>query len=1008
MSERILKALMQLFAIIAKVDDADENSEPNDGSDNIKSTKGHAVIRTFLRSEINPEQIEEYLAIFDTNLKNLRGSNSKKTGDNKRNAVNSVKVLRICSEINEELTQRQKFIVLVRTLELILEDNNASESELEFVRTVAETFNIKPKEHRLIHHLLLDQIDIENPLDDVLILTGKNADDSQKIHVHSLNHPIIVIHISSLNLLFFKYLGDDGLFLNGQILRPKKVYLFNQGASIKTNRSQPIYQSDLLNRFVLDTTAEQFTFEVNNLTYSFNQNKIGLHPFSFSTESGKLFGIMGGSGTGKSTLISLLNGSLAPTNGSVKINGYDIHTSKKDVEGLIGHVSQDDLLIEELSVFQNLYYSAKLSFRELSDREITKKVIRILHALGLYDTRDLKVGNPLEKTISGGQRKRLNIGLELIREPSVLFVDEPTSGLSSRDSMNIMNLLKELSFRGKLIFVVIHQPSSEIFKLFNRLLLLDQGGYPIFDGNPVDSLVYFKRELHFVNAEERECSLCGNVNPEQLFDIIEAKVVDEFGNSTKDRKTNPKVWYEHFLKNNEETRVELQSKKLTTAASRPKLLEQFKIFFIRDFLSKISNKQYVLITTLEAPLLALLLAFFMKYFATTDGVQSYTFYKNENIPYFIFVSVLVAIFFGMTVAAEEINKDKKILKREEFLNLSRGSYLFSKVSILVLISLVQTGLFVLVGNSVLGIQGLWLEYWLVLFSTSVCANLLGLNISSAFNLAKVIYILVPILIIPQLLFSGALVKFDKLHPWLEHPTEVPWIGNVMVSRWSYEALMVEQATENEFNKKTYPLRQPRSEAIWQKDYWLPEMEQLLDKPEYHDVVKNEIEKKEAQFSNLNCSDCFVNDTPQKPQIMAFLKVLKQQYINDFNAANDSLEALKLSIGIDKFAELKDNYSNENMNNIVTNHYNLDKIMIDPSKRVLLQTSDPIYFDAKNTRLLDTPLYSKYKYFFGHKISTFQLNLIILWLFTALAFIALYYDWLKKILDSAKNFRRYRS
>lgn len=1002
MSERILKALMQLFAIIAKVDDADENS---DNYTDVNSTKGHAVIRTFLRSEINPEQIEEYLEIFDTNLKNLRGSKSKKTGDNKRNAVNSVKVLRICSEINEELTQRQKFIVLVRTLELILEDNNASDSELEFVRTVAETFNIKPKDHRLIHHLLLDQIDIENPLDDVLILTGKSADDVQKIHVHSLSDPIIVIHISSLNLLFFKYLGEDGLFLNGQILRPKKVYLFNQGASIKTNRSQPIYQSDLLNRFVIDTTAEHFSFEVENLSYSFNQNKIGLHPFSFSTESGKLFGIMGGSGTGKSTLISLLNGSLAPTQGSVKINGYDIHTSKRDVEGLIGHVSQDDLLIEELSVFQNLYYSAKLSFRDLTDREITKKVIRILHALGLYDSRDLKVGNPLEKTISGGQRKRLNIGLELIREPSVLFVDEPTSGLSSRDSMNIMNLLKELSFRGKLIFVVIHQPSSEIFKLFNRLLLLDQGGYPIFDGNPIDSLVYFKRQLHFVNAEERECSLCGNVNPEQLFDIIEAKVVDEFGNSTKERKTNPSLWYERFKKNIQEIRIELQNKKLTTAASRPKLLQQFKIFFIRDFLSKISNKQYLLITMLEAPLLALLLAFFMKYYATSDGVQSYTFFKNENIPYFIFVSVLVAIFFGMTVAAEEINKDKKILKREEFLNLSRGSYLFSKVSILVIISIIQTGLFVLVGNSVLGIQGLWFEYWIVLFSTSVCANLLGLNISSAFNLAKVIYILVPIVIIPQLLFSGALVKFDKLHPLLEHPTEVPWIGNIMVSRWSYEALMVEQATENNFNKKTYPLRQPRSEAIWQKDYWIPEMENLIDNPTMKDVLKNEIEKKEAQFSNLSCEGCFKGDEPQRNQVMTFLKVLKQQYINDFNSSNDSLEVLKRNLGEDNFTLLKETYSNENMNYIVTNHYNLDKIVLDRKNRVLLQTIDPIYLNPKSTRFLDTPMYSKYKYIFGIKISTFKLNLIVLWLFTALAFVALYFDWLKKTLEFAKNFKR---
>src|SRR5690606_10976686 len=118
---------------------------------------------------------------------------------------------------------------------------------------------------------------------------------------------------------------------------------------------------------------------------------------------------------------------------------------------------------------------------------------KMLLTLGLADSRDLKVGNPLEKTISGGQRKRLNIALELIREPSVLFVDEPTSGLSSRDSENIMDLLKELALKGKLVFAVIHQPSSDIFKMFDKLIIMDTGGYPIYYGNPVDSIIYFKK-----------------------------------------------------------------------------------------------------------------------------------------------------------------------------------------------------------------------------------------------------------------------------------------------------------------------------------------------------------------------------------------------------------------------------------------------------------------------------------------------------------------------------------
>ena len=205
-------------------------------------------------------------------------------------------------------------------------------------------------------------------------------------------------------------------------------------------------------------------------------------------------------------------------------------------------MAQDDLLFEELTVFQNLFYNAKLCFGNLDEPAIIEKVNDTLRSLGLYETRNLHVGSPLDKTISGGQRKRLNIALELIREPSVLFVDEPTSGLSSRDSENIMDLLKQLALKGKLVFVVIHQPSSDIFKMFDDLLILDQGGYPVYKGNPVESIVYFKTVIGHANCEESECPTCGNVNPEQIFNIIESNIVDEEGNFTEIRKKSAEDW----------------------------------------------------------------------------------------------------------------------------------------------------------------------------------------------------------------------------------------------------------------------------------------------------------------------------------------------------------------------------------------------------------------------------------------------------------------------------------
>ena len=164
----------------------------------------------------------------------------------------------------------------------------------------------------------------------------------------------------------------------------------------------------------------------------------------------------------------------------------------------------------------------------------------------MFEKRDLKVGSPFNKVISGGQRKRLNIALELIREPSVLFLDEPTSGLSSRDSENLMDLLRDLTLKGKLIFTVIHQPSSEIFKMFDKVIILDQEGCMAYFGNPVDSVIYFKTLDAQINSNLGECPSCGNVNTETIFNIIETQVVDEFGKYTEKRKVKPKEWATKF------------------------------------------------------------------------------------------------------------------------------------------------------------------------------------------------------------------------------------------------------------------------------------------------------------------------------------------------------------------------------------------------------------------------------------------------------------------------------
>lgn len=496
-------------------------------------------------------------------------------------------------------------------------------------------------------------------------------------------------------------------------------------------------------------------------------------------------------------------------------------------EGLIGNIPQDDLLIEELSVFQNLFYNTKLCFGELNDDAIQTKVLDVLDSLGLMEIKDLKVGSVLNKTISGGQRKRLNIGLELVREPSILFVDEPTSGLSSRDAENVMDLLKQLALSGKLIFVVIHQPSSDIFRLFDQLYMLDTGGYPVYFGNPADALIYFKRQVHLTDAEQSECSVCGNINPEQLFNIIELHEVDEFGKSTNNRKITPKEWNELYKNietaNVEDSKLELSVKRNKKAGP----FSQWKIFFTRDLLSKLSNKQYMLINLLEAPVLALVLGFILRYSSASD----YELISNPNLPAYLFICVIVSLFMGLSVSAEEIIRDRKIRQREKFLHLSKTSYFLSKVSLLFIISAIQTLCFVLIGNALMGIHDMNMTYWMILFTTSCFANLLGLNISAALDSAVTVYILIPFLLIPQILLSGVIVRYDKLHPLINCNEGVPLIGNVMTSRWSYEALTVEQFANNPFEKQFYSEEAAMSQATFKKDWWVAAMREKTDRLE---------------------------------------------------------------------------------------------------------------------------------------------------------------------------------
>ena len=530
---------------------------------------------------------------------------------------------------------------------------------------------------------------------------------------------------------------------------------------------------------------------------------------------------MGGSGTGKTTLLSILNGTIKPQEGSITINGHDI--SEPAAKDLIGFVPQDDLLIEELTVYQNLWYTAKLCFEGMSEQEIDRRVVKTLKDLGLDAAKDLKVGSAINKYISGGQRKRLNIALELIREPAVLFLDEPTSGLSSADTEKVINLLKEQTFKGKLIVVNIHQPSSDVYKLFDRLWLLDKGGYPVFDGNPIDAITYFKEAACYADAETSACPTCGNVNPEIVLNIIDEKALKSSGELSDKRKMTPQEWHELYLKNRPEQPEVAVSDVPPSDQKKPGAFKQFAIFLQRIFSTKITNVQYLCIALLEAPLLALVCSMLTRY-APPEG---YSVMNNKNLVSYFFMAVIVATFIGMSGSAEEIIKDRALLKREKFLQLSYNSYIWSKITFMAGVSLLQTFLFIVIGNWIMGIEGLFGVWWLILFVTALLSNLVGLLLSQCLNSVVAIYISIPILLIPQILLCGLVVSFSDLTP-KSTTGNVPIIGDIIPSRWAYEALAVTSFSDNKYEKPMFQLDKEKYENQFYNVGFLYELQSQLE------------------------------------------------------------------------------------------------------------------------------------------------------------------------------------
>ena len=967
MTDLILSSFLSLFALFGKEEQVDE-------------AWAKTMLINYLRHHFGIRNTETYLELYS----DMRDAYEMAIELDAQATIDS-----ICSNLHGKISTKEEALLLLRLMEFC--SNNNGQTHTMF-KVIADKFNIPQAQYQ-------DFIDyVSNKQTDRVILHQlQNTDGYLKTLLDT-----------TTGLLIFTYQGKDKVQLNDVPVLSGTYQIWLQSSVLKGSDGKPVYYSSILDTYnskngkALDKT-QAVEFCGRDINFRFPNSDNGMHNLSFSLHNGELLAIMGGSGTGKTTLLSLLNGTLTPQKGTITINGHNI--SEPEAKNLIGFVPQDDLLIEELTVYQNLWFTAKLCFEGLPDEEIDKRVIKTLKDLGLDAAKDLKVGSAINKYISGGQRKRLNIALELIREPAVLFLDEPTSGLSSADTEKVINLLKEQTYKGKLIVVNIHQPSSDVYKLFDRLWLLDKGGYPVFDGNPIDAITYFKEAANYADAETSACPTCGNVNPEIVLNIIDEKALNNSGEISDKRKMSPQEWHELYLSHRKKLSAPKVSKVPPSDQKRPNALKQFLIFLQRNFKTKITNVQYLCITLLEAPLLALVCAMLTRY-APPEG---YTVMDNKNLVSYFFMAVIVATFIGMSGSAEEIIKDRALLKREKFLRLSYSSYLWSKIVYMAGVSLLQTLLFILVGNMIMGLHGLFWVWWLILFVTALLSNLIGLLLSQCLNSVVAIYISIPILLIPQILLCGLVVSFSDLTP-KSKTGNVPVIGDVIPSRWAFEALAVTSFTDNLYERNFFELDKQKYENQFYNVGFLYELQSQLETMKDEEKQGKEVKPQHMEVirTNLPVITAYCEMQPYQGDysynsLKQYMKEAETILSTRGNKATLKVDALMASMlrkyGKEEILELKKDNYNIQLEDFVIGA--AEKRMLDVVDDVIVPRSGLVFLTPQS-KVGRAPFYSSEKILGSWHIKTLWFNMAVMLLMCLVIAGFLFADYPGKLLRKSEQ------
>lgn len=538
--------------------------------------------------------------------------------------------------------------------------------------------------------------------------------------------------------------STNGTFINGKLLEKGKSLII--GTKDELRIGPMVFRFDeVLMSTVMAYEAGKVVIKAYNLwqhygaTPTFENAK--LKTATFDIKQGEFVAVMGPSGCGKSTLLKALNGVYPASIGNVKIFGHDLIKSYPYLKTHIGYVPQDDIVHKDLTVYRTLFYAAKLRLpKDVSQTEIDQKINSVLKNLNLNPE---QVKKQLVGKLSGGQRKRISIAVELLTEPKILFLDEPTSPLDPETIDDFLDCLKKL--KDTTIVMVTHKPSD--LNYVDKVVFLGKGGYLTYYGSPKNLKQYFG---------------------EQSLNKVYSK---------NSKETSAKKYAEKWLeKNNVQKEKNVINKEELVHSRTDSFWRQFYWLSRRYLNIKLNDTNNMTILLGQAP--AIVAVMLIVFGELTLGV--------------LFLIAICAIWFGTSNAAKEIVSELAIYKRERMFNLNILPYILSKISVLSIFSLLQSLVFVLLlyirFNFLQGEDygeakiNFWASFFIMSF-LCFSGTIMGLLLSAFFTNVEKVMTFLPLVLIPQIILSGVVAPINphnkpvgKVVEYLSYTQFVRWGG----------------------------------------------------------------------------------------------------------------------------------------------------------------------------------------------------------------------------------------